>query len=718
MSTTTQSQPSTSALRTENTHIGAAPHSRFTAVNGLELPATAAPGSGEPNSPGIEAVERHQQKPRDSPNPQGTSKQRDDWAHTNGNGSHSNITIPPQISNEYDEGSAGSSPQKRKRSSSDEQQASSATSYRSRGRPRNSPGQQLQHQNTDFDKGESDDEDQEQPQHNTATSDQQTHEPIQSNYPNLDDEGRGEAQSGGPWYGQAAQGSNPAYNNQRGRSPDSDAQLAEALQREAQGLDSHGGARSMGSHEDDDSGGTPGRQTSYGADRTPQSGVQVDHKRRKRVFSNRTKTGCMTCRRRKKKCDEQKPECNNCMRGGFVCEGYSSRNTWQKPSTNKGPIPLQSKDGYLDSSGQYPHNSLQGSHGQARGGEQSPPMYGKLQPGHIQTQAGDGAHVRPIVVDDEGDHPQTATSPQGSNSRAAWSKPAWPNTGTDSYLTEHLPKTDFSRVPPMRDLPGVSQQAAPTSATAAGSSHRSLVHHNDSAQTPQSTPSQVAQMALNHGASLRAVRAPGKTEKEKMIGAELYHPFDQQLINERELCKAACWRFNNSTNPTLGISREEREHLFRKILSPQNFSSAASPSPIGSVGDRVVVEAPFTCDYGYNIRIGDDVCIGANCTIMDTCSITVGPRCIIGPNVNIFGATLPIDPRRRNGSQGPALGKHITIEEDCWIGGGAIILPGIRIGKSSTVGAGSVVTRDVPRFTVVAGNPARVHRGIYQNETL
>ncbi len=245
----------------------------------------------------------------------------------------------------------------------------------------------------------------------------------------------------------------------------------------------------------------------------------------------------------------------------------------------------------------------------------------------------------------------------------------------------------------MRDLPGTSQQAASTAATAAAGTHRPLAHHNDGPQTPHSTPSQVAQMALQHGASLRATRPPGKSEKEKMISAELYHPFDPQLVGERELCKAACWRFNNSTNPTLGISREEREHLFRKILSPQNFSSAASPSPIGSVGDRVVVEAPFTCDYGYNIRIGDDVCIGANCTIMDTCSITVGPRCIIGPNVNIFGATLHIDPRRRNGSQGPALGKGITIEEDCWIGGGAIILPGIRIGKSSTVGAGSVVTR-------------------------
>jgi acetyltransferase-like isoleucine patch superfamily enzyme len=111
------------------------------------------------------------------------------------------------------------------------------------------------------------------------------------------------------------------------------------------------------------------------------------------------------------------------------------------------------------------------------------------------------------------------------------------------------------------------------------------------------------------------------------------------------------------------------------------------------VGDNVVVEAPFNCDYGYNISIGQDVAIGKNCTILDTCEVKIGDRCNIGPNVNIYTATLPVDPKRRLGSRGPNLGRKITIDSDCWIGGGVTILPGRTIGKGSTVGAGSIVTR-------------------------
>ncbi len=198
-----------------------------------------------------------------------------------------------------------------------------------------------------------------------------------------------------------------------------------------------------------------------------------------------------------------------------------------------------------------------------------------------------------------------------------------------------------------------------------------------------------------------------RTEKEKMLAGELYRPFNPVLLEERERCKAAVWRFNNSTNPNLGVSREERARLFREILQPSSHSSShhgggsgsATPgsvnsvSPVGGVGERVVVEAPFTCDYGYNISIGDDVLISANCTITDTCSVRIGSRCVIGPNVNFQGGTLPIDPIKRKGSQGPAKGNAITIEDDCWIGCRAIIMPGVTIGRCSTVAAGSVVTK-------------------------
>ncbi|EHL00042.1 putative Nodulation protein L [Glarea lozoyensis 74030] len=225
-----------------------------------------------------------------------------------------------------------------------------------------------------------------------------------------------------------------------------------------------------------------------------------------------------------------------------------------------------------------------------------------------------------------------------------------------------------------------------------------------------------AQLALNNLNSPSRARS----QKEEMLAGRYYFPFDKELVLERERCNGACWRFNSSTNPNNGVSPEERARQFRDILQPREpgRDSAISPTgnspitPTGKVGENVVVEAPFNCDYGYNITIGQDVAIGKNCTILDTCEVKIGDRCNIGPNVNIYTASLPIDPKRRLGSRGPSLGQKITISDDCWIGGGVTILPGRTIGKGSTVGAGSIVTTDVPPYTVACGNPARVMRGI------
>jgi hypothetical protein len=188
--------------------------------------------------------------------------------------------------------------------------------------------------------------------------------------------------------------------------------------------------------------------------------------------------------------------------------------------------------------------------------------------------------------------------------------------------------------------------------------------------------------------------AAHRSEKEKMLAGELYYPNTPDLVYERDRCKAALWRFNNSMNPTLGISREERLRLFRDVVQPREPPASSSnttnngsggggggngsspSSPMGRVGENVIVEAPFICDYGYNITIARDVLIDSNCTIKDTCSVNIGPRVVIGPNVKLLTATMPIDPRRRKGSQGPSLGRAINIEEDCWIGAGAIILYG------------------------------------------
>ena len=124
------------------------------------------------------------------------------------------------------------------------------------------------------------------------------------------------------------------------------------------------------------------------------------------------------------------------------------------------------------------------------------------------------------------------------------------------------------------------------------------------------------------------------------------------------------------------------------------------------------VERPISIDYGYNVKVGSNVFINFNCTILDTCTVSIGSRTLIGPNVSLYSGTHPLDPHVRDGTSGPEGGKPITIGEDCWIAGNVVILPGVTIGAGSTVGAGSVVTKDVPPYHVVAGNPARVLKKI------
>jgi len=113
--------------------------------------------------------------------------------------------------------------------------------------------------------------------------------------------------------------------------------------------------------------------------------------------------------------------------------------------------------------------------------------------------------------------------------------------------------------------------------------------------------------------------------------------------------------------------------------------------------------------------IGKGVYINFNCTFLDTCTISIGARTLIGPNCSFYAASHPLYPFLRNGTQGPELGAPINIGEDCWFGGNVVVLPGITIGRGVTIGAGSVVTKDVPDFVVVAGNPARVIKHINVN---
>ena len=179
------------------------------------------------------------------------------------------------------------------------------------------------------------------------------------------------------------------------------------------------------------------------------------------------------------------------------------------------------------------------------------------------------------------------------------------------------------------------------------------------------------------------------TEKQKMLRGELYQAKDAELDAERIWCQAQLLRLNSTGDST------ERNALFRILL--------------GSFGAGSEVRSTFACDYGYNIHMGQGVFLNFNCVLLDVMPIHIGDGTQIGPAVQIYAADHPRDRAVR--LSGLENGKPVTVGRNCWIGGGAILQPGVTVGDDAIIGAGSVVTKDVPAGATVAGNPARVfHR--------
>ena len=179
-----------------------------------------------------------------------------------------------------------------------------------------------------------------------------------------------------------------------------------------------------------------------------------------------------------------------------------------------------------------------------------------------------------------------------------------------------------------------------------------------------------------------------RTEREMMLAGESYNCRDADLEVERQRAKALLRLYN------LSEALSERQFILKQLL--------------GQIGQNATIEPPFYCSYGRNIHIGDHVYLNFLCTILDNAEVHVGNHVMIGPGVQIYTAAHPLQADTRN--QGWEIAKPIVIEDNVWIGGGAILLPGVTIGRSAVVGAGAVVPRSVPANTVVAGNPARVIR--------
>lgn len=184
------------------------------------------------------------------------------------------------------------------------------------------------------------------------------------------------------------------------------------------------------------------------------------------------------------------------------------------------------------------------------------------------------------------------------------------------------------------------------------------------------------------------------TEKEKMLSGELYRADDPELVKDRYRARMLFQQINQMKDDQM----DERLRLFYELF--------------GKAGEGLNIQPPFYCDYGSHIQLGINVFMNFNCCILDVAPVLIGDNVQLGPNVQIYAATHPLDVATR--SSGLEYGKPVRIENDVWIGGGAIICPGVTIGQGSVVGAGSVVTRDVPPGVLMAGNPASVVREIRQ----
>ncbi len=181
-----------------------------------------------------------------------------------------------------------------------------------------------------------------------------------------------------------------------------------------------------------------------------------------------------------------------------------------------------------------------------------------------------------------------------------------------------------------------------------------------------------------------------KTEKEKMLSGELYNALDEELADERMHTRILLKELNDSREDEV----KKRTDILKELIP--------------NSGEGLWIQPPFYCDYGTNLYLGDKVFFNFNCVILDVMPIKIGDRSLVGPNVQIYAATHPVNYKER--ASGLEYGKPVTIGEDVWLGGSVVICPGITIGDRSVIGAGSVVTKDIPSDVFAAGNPCKVIR--------
>ena len=180
-----------------------------------------------------------------------------------------------------------------------------------------------------------------------------------------------------------------------------------------------------------------------------------------------------------------------------------------------------------------------------------------------------------------------------------------------------------------------------------------------------------------------------------MLAGELYDPLDQELVSARDRARDLC----QDLNATRERDREARRSILKQLF--------------GQGGESVWMQPPFFCDYGSNILLGERVFFNFNCVVLDVCVVKIGDFTLFGPSVQLYTATHPMTAEMRRKQE---FAKPVEIGSDVWVGGGAIICPGVKIGSKTVIGAGSVVTRGIPDGVFAAGNPCRVIGEITEGE--
>lgn len=180
--------------------------------------------------------------------------------------------------------------------------------------------------------------------------------------------------------------------------------------------------------------------------------------------------------------------------------------------------------------------------------------------------------------------------------------------------------------------------------------------------------------------------------KEKMLAGLLYNPNFEELNQERSRSKELCFAYNALPADSL----EKRREILTKLL--------------GKTGKSFEIQPSFWCDYGYNIELGENFFSNHNLVILDCARVTFGDNCLVAPNCGFYTAGHPLDAEQRNSGLEFAL--PITVGNNVWIGGNVVVLPGVTIGDNTVIGAGSVVTKDLPSGVIAAGNPCKVIRTV------